>query len=144
MSCQLQWHQQLSGMTNVIHEWAHELYLTVWLSYCACNALPSQQACIDTLYCMSCRSSCLQYAEPSCMPSKMSLECTARASCGSCPLTYSQRLFCLLDACISPSLESEVVRNVMRYIFLLKSRHLSADMPYCCAETDHLHGVQNS
>ena len=69
------------------------------------------------------------------MPSEMSLESTARACCGSCPLTCSQRLFCLLDACISPSLESEVARNVMRHIFLLKSRHLSADMPYCCAET---------
>ena len=46
------------------------------------------------------------------------------------PSAYS-----LLDACISPSLESEVARNVMRHIFLLKSRHLSADMPYCCAET---------
>ena len=83
------------------------------------------------------------------MPSKMSLESTARACCGSCSLTYSQHLFCLLDACISPSLESEVARNVMRHIFLLKSRHLLADMHALLlrrnwSETDHLHGVQNN
>ena len=48
MSCQLQWHQQLSGVTNVIQDWAHQSYAAVWLSYCACNALVSQQCCVDT------------------------------------------------------------------------------------------------
>ena len=63
------------------------------------------------------------------MLSEMCLESTARACGGSWPLTYSQHLFCLLDVCISTLFELEVAHNVMRHISLLKSRHLSADMP---------------
>lgn len=74
---------------------------------------------------------------------EMCLKSTATGYGGSWPLTYSQHLFCLLDACLSTWFQAEVVRNVMRHISLLKPRHLSAGVP-CCAETDHLHEVQNN
>ena len=107
MSRQLRWHQRLSGMINVIQDWAHQSYSTVWSSYCACSALVSQQGCIHTTYCMSSRILCLKCAEPTPMLSEICSEST-RACVGGWSLTYSQHLILLLDACTSPSLECEI------------------------------------